>query len=177
MLHNQIDCEVKEQDANECQHHDASSLTVDRSEHQVIGPSAEVEYEKNHSFSGVEDGKVDFQETVGIEEDDYSDSVPMSEDDNKIVREHQLRSVDGQPGKARSDMGREQDLQAQVQHGPPVKISAITGVGLQELLQLIDERLEPHDQKLETQDITEMGIFGQKLRPPCAGDLGMEVEK
>lgn len=61
--------------------------------------------------------------------------------------------------------------------GPHVKTSAITGVGLQELLELIDEKLKVQYEKLKTAKMAEDNIFGRKWRPPRAEDSGIAVEQ
>ncbi|KAK9284974.1 hypothetical protein L1049_024156 [Liquidambar formosana] len=62
------------------------------------------------------------------------------------------------------------DSHSQAQHVPHVKTSAVTGVGLQELLVLIDE-------KLKTQKVLERGSFDRKWRPPRTDDAGIAVEQ
>ncbi|XP_055803673.1 GTP-binding protein At3g49725, chloroplastic isoform X2 [Solanum dulcamara] len=53
---------------------------------------------------------------------------------------------------------------------PHVKTSALTGVGLQELLELLDEKLKP-------QKAIEKDIFDRKWRPPRAEDSRIAVEQ
>ncbi|KAK6798288.1 hypothetical protein RDI58_005990 [Solanum bulbocastanum] len=53
---------------------------------------------------------------------------------------------------------------------PHVKTSALTGVGLQELLELLDEKLKP-------QKIVEKDIFDRKWRPPRTEDTRIAVEQ
>ncbi|KAK4367874.1 hypothetical protein RND71_011666 [Anisodus tanguticus] len=53
---------------------------------------------------------------------------------------------------------------------PHVKTSALTGVGLQELLELLDEKLKP-------QKTIERDIFDRKWRPPRAEDRKIAVEQ
>lgn len=48
--------------------------------------------------------------------------------------------------------------------GPHVKTSSLTGVGLQELLELIDERLE-------VQKVVHRSVFNSKWRPPDADEV------
>lgn len=60
------------------------------------------------------------------------------------------------------------DLGSQHESSPHVKTSAIMGVGLQELLKLIDE-------KLKTERVVERGIFDCKWRPPRAEDTSVAV--
>ncbi|KAG5623773.1 hypothetical protein H5410_008991 [Solanum commersonii] len=53
---------------------------------------------------------------------------------------------------------------------PHVKTSALTGVGLQELLELLDEKLKP-------QKTIEKDIFDRKWRPPRTEDTRIAVEQ
>uniref|UniRef100_A0A251T3P9 Putative GTP-binding protein, HflX n=2 Tax=Helianthus annuus TaxID=4232 RepID=A0A251T3P9_HELAN len=52
--------------------------------------------------------------------------------------------------------------------GPHVKTSGVTRVGLQELLELIDD-------KLKTDKVVERGVFDRKWRPPQKQDTGVAV--
>lgn len=61
--------------------------------------------------------------------------------------------------------------------GPHLRTSAITGVGLQELLELIDEKLKVQDEKLKTAKMVEGSIFDKKWRPPRTEDSGIAVEQ
>lgn len=65
------------------------------------------------------------------------------------------------PGKGWWWTRKSRDLAAKSSHGPHVKTSALTGVGLQELLELIDERV--NQVPLAAPEAT---IFGRKWRPP-----------
>lgn len=68
-------------------------------------------------------------------------------------------------------------LNSQGQPGPHVRTSAITGVGLQELLELIDEKLRIPDEKMKAEQGVEKDIFHRKWRPPRAEDAGIAVEQ
>jgi hypothetical protein len=72
----------------------------------------------------------------------------------------------------------EKDLHSQGQPaGPHVRTSAITGVGLQELLELIDEKLRIQDEKLKAEKVVQSGVFNRKWRPPRTEDAGVAVEQ
>ncbi|XP_038892869.1 GTP-binding protein At3g49725, chloroplastic isoform X2 [Benincasa hispida] len=59
-----------------------------------------------------------------------------------------------------------EDVQASGdQSGPHVRISATLGVGLRELLQLIDNKLKVQDEKLKAQNVLERNVFERKWRP------------
>lgn len=63
-------------------------------------------------------------------------------------------------------MGMGEDVQPSGdQSGPHLKISATFGVGLQELLQLIDNKLKVQDEKLKAQNVLENNVFERKWRP------------
>ncbi|XP_076923546.1 GTP-binding protein At3g49725, chloroplastic-like [Bidens hawaiensis] len=60
------------------------------------------------------------------------------------------------------------DLESRHEFNPHVKTSGITRVGLQELLELIDN-------KLKTDNVVERGVFDRKWRPPKKQDTGIVV--
>lgn len=108
---------------------------------------------------------------------DYSDGWLLSEDEQQNVDEY-WKSPDDQPSEpAKIDLGMNKDPQSQDQHEPDVKISAITGVGLQELLQIIDERLKILDNKQKVKNVVEKDIFNRKWRPPHSEDSSIAFEQ
>lgn len=54
------------------------------------------------------------------------------------------------------------------QCSPHVRISARFGVGLRELLELIDDKLKVQDERLKTRNVLERSIFERKWRPSQA---------
>lgn len=66
------------------------------------------------------------------------------------------------------------DPQSPSESIPHIKTSAFTGVGLQELLELIDDRLKTENEKLPE---PESNIFNRKWRPPRSEDNGIAVEQ
>ncbi|KAK4754151.1 hypothetical protein SAY87_002255 [Trapa incisa] len=64
-----------------------------------------------------------------------------------------------------------------IKHEPDVKTSAVTGVGLQELLELMDEKLEVLNGRAKSEHIVERGIFDRKWRPPRDGEGGIAAEQ
>ncbi|CAH2064597.1 unnamed protein product [Thlaspi arvense] len=63
-------------------------------------------------------------------------------------------------------------------NGPDVRVSALTGVGLKELMYLIDEKLKGEDEKLKSQTIVERSeIQSRKWRPPRKDDEELAVEQ
>ncbi|KAF4351816.1 hypothetical protein F8388_005094 [Cannabis sativa] len=121
-------------------------------------------------------------EAVDDQEDDYSDGWLASEDDQNPWSDENgsmlpLKSADGQQSECSKDWKTEMGLHPQDQSGPHVKTSALTGVGLQELLELIDERLKDQDKKLNAHNVVERSIFNRKWRPPREEEDGIAVEK
>lgn len=115
----------------------------------------------------------DVQETMDDREGDYSDGWLSgggegSEDDQGSPP--RWRTMDDQQSESFKDRRMtEKDSCSQPQCIPHVKTSAVMGVGLQELLALIDE-------KLETQKVPERNYFDRKWRPPHTEDVGVAVE-
>ncbi|KAF2283803.1 hypothetical protein GH714_015979 [Hevea brasiliensis] len=134
-----------------------------------------LEDDKANSSLAVECSEGDFEETIDNIQDNYSDGWLLSGDDQENVGDHWLKSLDDQRGETLYNSGTETKLQSQA--GPHVKISAITGVGLQELLELVDERLKTQDETLKAQNVVERGFFDRKWRPSRADDAGMAVEQ
>lgn len=60
---------------------------------------------------------------------------------------------------------------------PDVRTSAVTGAGLQELLELIDEKLKAQDERTKPERIVERGVFDRKWRPPRDNDVGVAVDQ
>ncbi|KAJ9177407.1 hypothetical protein P3X46_012629 [Hevea brasiliensis] len=137
--------------------------------------SSGLEDDKANSSLAVECSEGDFEETIDNIQDNCSDGWLLSGDDQENVGDHWLKSLDDQRGETLNNSGTETKLQSQA--GPHVQISAITGVGLQELLELIDERLKTQDETLKAQNVVERGFFDRKWRPSHADDAGMAVEQ
>ncbi|KAL5755155.1 hypothetical protein ACOSP7_023375 [Xanthoceras sorbifolium] len=119
--------------------------------------------ESNNNMSEL--STVDLGETIDENQDDY-DGWLLSGDDQDNVEQY-WTMVDDQQNKSTNDEQRmEKDTQSQDQNPPDVKISALTGVGLQELLEIIDERLKAKDDKRKASNIVERDFFNRKWRPP-----------
>ncbi|KAF9678166.1 hypothetical protein SADUNF_Sadunf07G0006800 [Salix dunnii] len=145
---------------------EASSLSGDEGGDVASGAD-----DKINGFSGRDEA--DFEETIDNEQDGYSGDWLLSGDDQEMVGDHWLKTLDEQRDESSNDLGMEKVLQCQAQHGPHLRISAMTGVGLQELLQLIDDRLKTQDEKFKEQNVVERGIFNKKWRPPRTEDAGI----
>lgn len=61
--------------------------------------------------------------------------------------------------------------------GPDVKVSAITGVGLQELMELIDKKLSSQEEELKPSHVVERNVFDRKWRPSWTQDSSITVEQ
>ncbi|KAF3439100.1 hypothetical protein FNV43_RR17375 [Rhamnella rubrinervis] len=106
-------------------------------------------------------------EAIDDQQGDYSDGwLALEEDDQDPWGDEDEQQSECSQGK---DSIMEKDLHNIQGSGPHVKTSAIMGVGLQELLQLVDERLSERDEKLKSPKVGEReSIFVRKWRPPCA---------
>ncbi|XP_030538933.2 GTP-binding protein At3g49725, chloroplastic [Rhodamnia argentea] len=119
--------------------------------------------EGGESIADLSEGEL--EETIESEQDEYSDTWLSQEDDTKwgssICGDTSNNESNASLGEWRtgkvSDSG---------QIGPHVKTSAMTGVGLQELLELIDEKLEVQSDRLKKENVVERSIFYSKWRPP-----------
>ncbi|CAI8586728.1 unnamed protein product [Vicia faba] len=111
------------------------------------------------------------------EKGDYSDGW-LYEDDT-MVDEGDFCSpssvADEQNESSNKDNGVE-IIGAILPSGPHVKTSAITGVGLQELMELIDKKLSEQDKKLKGAQVVERNVFDRKWRPSHTQDSSIAVE-
>jgi len=100
-----------------------------------------------------------------MEEKDYSDGwlyddlVDEGDRQNESIEKH-------------SDLDKDNSIGPS---GPHVKTSAITGVGLQELLELIDQKLSVLNNK--GAQVVERSIYERKWRPPQNQESGIAVEQ
>lgn len=142
------------------------------------------------SYSSAEDKDVEIEQLSGEDLDEYDDNIEceqspgdpegMMYDDQGDSSDGWLASGNGQetcgdhdgPPKDSSKDRRitNKDSQCRPESVPHVKTSAIMGVGLQELLELIDERLK-------TQKVVQRSPFDRKWRPPRADETGIAVEQ
>ncbi|KAE8010410.1 hypothetical protein FH972_006781 [Carpinus fangiana] len=116
-------------------------------------------------------------ETIDDQPGNYSDGWLYEEtagEDESLSR----WGWDDQHREPSKDCLMEKDLHSQGRPaGPHVRTSAITGVGLQELLELIDEKLRIQDEKLKAEKVVQSGVFNRKWRPPHTEDAGVAVEQ
>ncbi|XP_022945023.1 GTP-binding protein At3g49725, chloroplastic [Cucurbita moschata] len=107
----------------------------------------------------------DLGNTIEGEESDWCEDWLAEDDDdqNPWVDENCYSEAQ----EASEDQGMRKDVQPPGgQFGPHVRISAKFGVGLRELLELIDDKLKvDQDERLKTQNVLERSIFERKWRP------------
>ncbi|KAI7747194.1 hypothetical protein M8C21_029555 [Ambrosia artemisiifolia] len=82
--------------------------------------------------------------------------------------EDQPKDVSILSNEVRSDLKPRHEVNSSPSPSPHVKTSGITRVGLQELLELIDD-------KLKTDKVVERSVFDRKWRPPQKQDTGVVV--
>ncbi|KAM1175045.1 hypothetical protein ACFX2I_027509 [Malus domestica] len=165
---NKIDHEEDGADFNEC--------LVDGEDGETSKFSGEEDMECE--FSGSEnDLSSENLEAVDDQEGDYSDGWLASEDvEDPWGRGGScsaLKTTDDQQSEYPKDWGAEKQVQSPVQSGPHVRTSALMGVGLQELMELIDEKLK----KLPKENVVERGTFDRKWRPPRTEEAAIAVEQ
>ncbi|XVF59215.1 hypothetical protein PTKIN_Ptkin07bG0257200 [Pterospermum kingtungense] len=119
-------------------------------------------------------GDLQLQETKDDEQDDYSDGWLLSEDESA---DEYWNTLNDQQAETSNEWAVKKNTEAEPQHTPHVKVSALTGVGLQELLEIIDERLKVQDDKLRPQKVVESSVFDRKWRPPCKEREAVAVEQ
>lgn len=116
-------------------------------------------------------------EAIDDQDGDYSDGWLASEDVEDPWGEGGsctgLKTTDDQQSECPKDWTTEKQLQLQVQSGPHVRTSALMGVGLQELLELIDEKLK----EAPKANVVERDPFDRKWRPPRTEEAGVAVEQ
>ncbi|XVE82974.1 hypothetical protein DITRI_Ditri16bG0048900 [Diplodiscus trichospermus] len=105
----------------------------------------------------------DLQDTTVDKQGDYSDGWLLSGDG---TADKYWNTLNDQQAETSNDWRVEKDSQSQPQHVPHVKVSALTGVGLQELLEIVDKRLKAQDDKLKSKKLEESSFFHRKWRPP-----------
>ncbi|CAK9184119.1 unnamed protein product [Ilex paraguariensis] len=117
----------------------------------------------------------ELKETMDDHQDDYSDGWLSSGDGLETWGDHDGSYVGAEtPDNQQKDSSKDLRIigkvsQSQPESVPYIKTSARMGVGLQELLEHIDERLK-------SQKVLEKSIFDRKWRPPRTEDTGIAVE-
>ncbi|KAL1307702.1 hypothetical protein HN51_049593 [Arachis hypogaea] len=151
---NKIDIEEECTDADEADKYldedeesDVKSMATE-SETDVCEQSRG-EYEAMEEKENYSDGWL-YDEDTMVDESDFCSPSNADDQQNEQPNKNKISETDSLIG----------------QNGPHVKTSAVTGVGLQELLELIDEKLSAQDdEKLKGAKMVERNIFERKWRP------------
>ncbi|CAL0322864.1 unnamed protein product [Lupinus luteus] len=114
-----------------------------------------VNYEAMEEKEDYSDGWL-YEDTL-VDEDDFRSPITVADQQNESSNENSIAKKDSLIGPS----------------GPHVKTSAIMGVGLQELLGLIDKKLS----KLNPAQVVERSIFDRKWRPPQTQDSSIATEQ
>ncbi|CDY08166.1 BnaA06g15600D [Brassica napus] len=149
---NKIDYEEEEEEEEEDMHYlDDAKGEEEEVEAELSEDSIAEETSEASSEATVDEDQIQNQE-------DDSDEWLLSEDEN--VSDSEIWKV---PEEAKVD--------AAQKSGPDVRVSALTGVGLKELMYLIDEKLSGEDEKRKSETIVERNDFqSRKWRPSFKDD-------
>ncbi|KAI8534724.1 hypothetical protein RHMOL_Rhmol10G0119000 [Rhododendron molle] len=115
----------------------------------------------------------DCEEIMGEQQSDCSDGWLLSGDEHESLDEMGWETSNDPQNMLSEDLRKtEKDSHShsQSQYVPHVKTSAVMGVGLKELLEIIDK-------KLKSQNVVERNAIDRKWRPPRTEDSGIAVEQ
>ncbi|KAG5528321.1 hypothetical protein RHGRI_029106 [Rhododendron griersonianum] len=113
----------------------------------------------------------DCEEITGDQQSDCSDGWLLSGDEHESLNEMGWETSNDPQNMLSEDLRKiEKDSHSQTQYVPHVKTSAVMGVGLNELLEIIDK-------KLKSQNVVERNAIDRKWRPPRTEDSGRAVEQ
>lgn len=134
------------------------------------------DYETNENEDFEQSGKL--EQVIDDQQGDYSDDWLVSGDEQDSWVDYNSSSVgcgstevqQNNHSKKSEVISSETQSVSESATATHVKTSALTGVGLQELLELFDERLKP-------QKTIEKNIFDRKWRPPRTEDSRIAVEQ
>ncbi|XP_074308885.1 GTP-binding protein At3g49725, chloroplastic [Silene latifolia] len=70
---------------------------------------------------------------------------------------------------------KDSESQPTTEYTPQVKTSAVTGVGLRQLLEVIDEKLVEIDKERQSETVVQRSLFDRKWRPPQTDDTDIAV--
>ncbi|XP_038720116.1 GTP-binding protein At3g49725, chloroplastic isoform X2 [Tripterygium wilfordii] len=108
-------------------------------------------------------------EQIDNKQDDTSNDWLLAEDDDENF------AYWNNPSESLSSQMTGKD-ECEAQLDPDVKISAISGVGLQQLLEIIDERLKTQDEMAKANNVVERSLFDRKWRPSRTEEASVAVE-
>ncbi|XP_019458768.1 PREDICTED: GTP-binding protein At3g49725, chloroplastic isoform X2 [Lupinus angustifolius] len=157
---NKIDIEEECLDVNEDEEKDdAVSISDAENEGNNDNDNHNVNYEAMEEKEDYSDGWL-YEDTL-VDEDDFRSPLTAAVQQNDSSNENSIAKNDSLIGPS----------------GPHVKTSAIMGVGLQELLGLIDNKLSVQDKKLNPAQMVESSIFNRKWRPSQTQDSSIVAEQ
>lgn len=165
-------------------------------EEEGMGVDEDEEADEASSFSGEDDEtSMITAENEGTEEPEYVcerslgdlEAVEEKEDysdgwlyEDTLVNEDDFCSPSS-AADPQNESSKDNVVEKYSSMGPPaphVKTSAVMGVGLQELLELIDEKLSAQDKKLKGAQVVERNnIFHKKWRPSHTENSSIAVEQ
>lgn len=171
---NKID--LQEDDGSHFDANDGEGATcTDVIDEDVISDGGDDCGEGEESIDRLSEGEL--EEIIESEEDQYSDTWLSQEDGIKWGSSICGDTSNNEPNASLGEW-RTKNVSDSAQAGPHVKTSAMTGVGLQELLELIDEKLELQNDRSKRENVVERSIFYSKWRPPRAEeDANVAVEQ
>lgn len=171
---NKID--LQEDDGSHFDANDGEGATcTDVIDEDVISDGGDDCGEGEESIDRLSEGEL--EEIIESEEDQYSDTWLSQEDGIKWGSSICGDTSNNEPNASLGEW-RTKIVSDSAQAGPHVKTSAMTGVGLQELLELIDEKLELQNDRSKRENVVERSIFYSKWRPPRAEeDANVAVEQ
>ncbi|KAK9749616.1 hypothetical protein RND81_02G138500 [Saponaria officinalis] len=110
------------------------------------------------------DHQSDYSENKDEQVDGSTGSTPSRDPTMEICEESRVE-------------GKGSDSQPASEYTPHVKTSAVTGIGLQQLLEVIDEKLMKIDKEQKSDTVVERSVFDRKLRSPRAERTDIAVEQ
>ncbi|KAK8710335.1 hypothetical protein V6N13_145665 [Hibiscus sabdariffa] len=128
----------------------------------------ELELLDGKSVDGSDALKPSLGELEDTKQGDDSDGWLLSGDDS--ADDYWYTRNEQQQAETCNECKVEKDAEAQPGHVPDVKVSAVTGVGLQQLLELIDEKLKVQDEQLKSEKVVGNSFINRKWRPPRTQD-------
>ncbi|KAK3021928.1 hypothetical protein RJ639_045222 [Escallonia herrerae] len=158
-VRNKIDLEKEEMGADDCGEENEAGSDSGAEDDDTAPEQLHDENNCNVSLSSSQD----LEEATDDEQCDCSDGWVSPGDDGGASKDQRKES-------SKDWKIMRKDSISQYKSVAHVKTSAVTGVGLQELLALIDKKLAP-------QKVLERDVFDRKWRPPRGEDTGIAVEQ
>ncbi|CAN7021809.1 unnamed protein product [Brassica rapa subsp. trilocularis] len=135
------------------------------------------EEEEEEDMHYLDDGKGEEEEEAELSEDSIAEETEATVDEDQIQNQEDdsdewLLSEDENVSDSELwKVPEEAKVDAAQKSGPDVRVSALTGVGLKELMYLIDEKLSGEDEKRKSETIVEKNDFqSRKWRPSFKDD-------